>query len=511
MVKIMKKKISSVVCFLFLIALMPINVIAAELEATEITHKEIMDNMGIWSKFKYNYVKMFGEGKAFSLLGEEHNCDTQPFAVLTYTVDNTLQQTVDCGGKSLIDLYNKDGYHFIKEVWSPHTFIHNIVGSQYIVECYRCPTEILTPETDDTTIPAEDVTIPVEDEVITGDKGLHLISIDALPAVSSDIEIEVEVKIKNDADLSQSGNVEVGIYADKVAKDWGLMSIIGVSEPIQTCGGEIFSTAKKITLSANTEDTFIFTVLTPNQESKLTDGTSNWDSSHSIVSGVYDECGAGYVTTLGKTGTSNGAWLIRNIVVSDIEEIEDIEEITKEERGIYIVKLETDYDAKEDQEVIYQVTFANDLDVSQTINAEVGIFADDIVEDWGMLSIIGSAEPIQSCEDEDFVSSKKITMAGNTKATYAFTIKVPNIESTLADGTSNWDSSHTVVAGLYDVCGEGYKTSNGKTGTSNGAWKIKNLEVEGGYNPQTIFFGFVGFLILLMIIGIFVTGKGKKK
>ena len=510
------KKLTFMIGIIFLISMIPIGV-HAELKESAITHEEIMDGMSFSSKIKYAWAKNFGISSSFSALGKSLNCETQPSNVFTFTVDyEGYEQTVVCGDNSLIDLYKADNYYFLKEVWSPHTFSFTnvVVGSRYIIECYSCPTDTTSVD-DDTpgaTVPASDTTPttdtpPTTDTSITGDKGLYILSINALPAVGSNVEVQVEVKMKNDANVAQTGNVEVGIYADKVATDWGLMSIFSGVEPIQTCGGEIFSTAKRITVAPGVEDTFIFTILSPNKESVLTDGTSNWDSSHAIVAGIYDECGAGYKTTLDKYGTDNGAWELRNIKV---EESELTDETPSNNLGIYISKLTTEYDAKQDNTVTYKLTLKNDLSIAQSTKAEVGIYADTIVRSWGMLSVLSSAEPIQSCQDEPFVAAKEITMEGNSIATYEFTIDVPNLESTLSDGTSNWGSSHTVVAGLYKECGGGYQTSNGKFGTSNGAWEIKNLQIGGGYDAKTLLFIISGVIIFAMLAWFSFAPKKKK-
>ena len=98
-----------------------------------------------------------------------------------------------------------------------------------------------------------------------------------------------------------------------------MLALTYAPSPIDSCGGEIFVSARSITMLPGEKNELEIPVLAPYPTSKLSDGTSNWDTSHSLICGLYTECGAGYHTSNGVYGGGeNGAWDIWNINVRDI-------------------------------------------------------------------------------------------------------------------------------------------------------------------------------------------------
>ena len=155
--------------------------------------------------------------------------------------------------------------------------------------------------------------------VFAVEKGIHITSMSSNIDVSSGDTTIIYLELTNDMAVQQNINIECGIFADHIARDWGLLALTYAPSPIDSCGGEIFVTARSITMTPNEKNELEIPVLAPYPTSKLSDGTSNWDSSHSLVCGLYTECGAGYHTSNGVYGGGeNGAWDIWNINVRDI-------------------------------------------------------------------------------------------------------------------------------------------------------------------------------------------------
>ena len=154
---------------------------------------------------------------------------------------------------------------------------------------------------------------------IAVEKGIYITSMSSNIDVSSGDTTRIFLELTNDMDIKQDINIECGIFADHIAQDWGLMALTYAPAPIDSCGGEIFVSARSITMNPNEKNELEINVLAPYPSSKLSDGTSNWDTSHSLICGLYTECGAGYHTSNGVYGGGeNGAWDIWNINVRDI-------------------------------------------------------------------------------------------------------------------------------------------------------------------------------------------------
>ncbi len=120
--------------------------------------------------------------------------------------------------------------------------------------------------------------------------------------------VHIDVRFKNHGTNRHTINAEATIIADTLADRWGLPLALGpVLKPITPCGGEDFADATRISVDPGQEVNYRFTVKAPGPATRTIGGDSNWDGSHTVVIGMYSNCGSYlYAQTRDITITESG-------------------------------------------------------------------------------------------------------------------------------------------------------------------------------------------------------------
>lgn len=109
-------------------------------------------------------------------------------------------------------------------------------------------------------------------------------------------KVAFRVTVENQGGSRGSKNAEIWIVADYIWQAMFGRVPLAVVRYMPTCGGGIenFNNRTYVELDAGESETILMALTTPNQQSQIADGRTNWDDSFTLVAGTFDECGQSY-------------------------------------------------------------------------------------------------------------------------------------------------------------------------------------------------------------------------
>jgi hypothetical protein len=134
---------------------------------------------------------------------------------------------------------------------------------------------------------------------------LTIVEITSAPASVKEGElVTITAKIENKGTYAKTLSLEAGIAPD----EWksmgifssGLLGIQSTTPIVKCCPGNEYYSAKNITLGAKTSESVTFNLYAPKPTSidACNNGQTAWGNSHTLVVGIYEKCGSGYVSEL---------------------------------------------------------------------------------------------------------------------------------------------------------------------------------------------------------------------
>lgn len=134
---------------------------------------------------------------------------------------------------------------------------------------------------------------------------LRVVEITNAPAsVKEGEQVIITVKIENKGTYAKTLSLEAGIAPD----EWKNMGVFGAGQMgiqsttpiVKCCSGNEYYSAKNITLNAKTSELVTFNLYAPKPTSvdACNNGQTAWGNSHTLVVGIYEKCGEGYINSL---------------------------------------------------------------------------------------------------------------------------------------------------------------------------------------------------------------------